>query len=117
MTRDVHAIATWIVVLLNAAAGAWALAAHWLVVARVRQLWWLTIAAQVAVFPYVAAGAALASQDASTEFFLLYDVSAVVAVLCLYAWRASMWHRLYLMYGLGSWFIMGLGIRTLVLVN
>ncbi len=41
--------------------------------------------------------------------------SAIIAVGIIYSYRNQMKHRLYLLYGLGSLFIMGLGLRAMVL--
>jgi len=39
---------------------------------------------------------------------------AIVAVAILYSYRTQLSHRLYLLYGLGSLFLMGLGIRAML---
>ena len=51
------------------------------------------------------------------QFHALYGFSAIVAVGILYSYRGSPFikDKLYLLYGLGSLFIMGLGIRELYL--
>jgi hypothetical protein len=51
------------------------------------------------------------------QFHALYGFSAIVAVGILYSYRTSPFikDKVYLLYGLGSLFIMGLGIRELYL--
>jgi hypothetical protein len=51
------------------------------------------------------------------QFHALYGFSTIVAVGILYSYRGSPFvkDKLYLMYGLGSLFIMGLGIRAMYL--
>ena len=51
------------------------------------------------------------------SFHALYGFSTIVAVAILYSYRNSPFiqDRLHLMYGLGGLFIMGLGIRAMVL--
>jgi hypothetical protein len=49
------------------------------------------------------------------EMHALYGFSAIIAVGIIYSYRNQMKHRLYLLYGLGSLFIMGLGLRAMVL--
>jgi hypothetical protein len=53
------------------------------------------------------------------QLHVLYGFSAIIAVAILYGYRStSDWvrEREHLVYGLGSLFIMGLGIRELFLV-
>ena len=38
-----------------------------------------------------------------------------VAIAIIYSYRFQMKHRLYLLYGLGSLFVMGLGIRAMLI--
>jgi len=116
MTVAIHTTITWLVLVTNAVAGLWATAAHWLRPTRSRWLWRTTIVAQALVVVYVISGALLAKSGEVDDFFFLYDFSAIVTVVCLFAWREAMWHRLYLMYGLGGLFISGLAIRTLFLL-
>ena len=104
----------------NAAAGAWCLVAHIEPRARHRLLWSAVIAAQVLVFVEVTLGVILMNVEdlEPPELHVLYGFSAIIAVAILYGYRStSDWvhEREYLIYGLGSLFIMGLGIRELFL--
>ena len=100
----------------NGLAGAWALAANWLPVLRTRALWWFTITVEVAIFVQVALGVALVSGEGlvAPQFHMFYGFVAIIAVAIIYSYRAQLKHRLYLLYGLGGLFLMGLGIRAML---
>jgi hypothetical protein len=119
--RDAHEVGAWVLMLGNAAVGAWCLGAHYRERLRSRALWWAVIAAQVFVFVQVALGVILMNVEdlEPPELHVLYGFSAIIAVAILYGYRStSEWvkEREHLVYGLGSLFIMGLGIRELFLV-
>lgn len=103
----------------NAAAGGWALGAHRWEALRHRALWWFTAAAEIAIFVQVALGVAHMRADdiEPAEFHMFYGFVAIIAVAVVYSYRQQMRHRLYLLYGLGGLFLMGLGIRAMVLHN
>lgn len=118
-----HEAFAWVLMGTNAAAGAWCLLAHYRPAARHRLLWPAVIVAQVIVFVEVILGvgqmrsAGLDPEDLP-DLHVLYGASAIVAVAILYGYRStSPWvkEREYLVYSLGSFFIMGLGIRELFL--
>jgi hypothetical protein len=104
------------VVIGNGLAGAWALAAHWLPGLRTRALWWYTAAAEVAIFVQVGLGVGLvAGQGYEVEqFHMFYGFVAIITVAIVYSYRQQLRHRLYLLYGLGGLFLMGLGIRAML---
>ena len=104
------------VIIGNGLAGAWALAAHRFPPLRSRALWWFTVAAQVAMFVQVGLGVALVSGEGieAPQFHMFYGFVALIAIGCLYAYRAQLRHRLYLLYGFGGLFVMGLGIRAML---
>jgi len=103
-----------VVIAANAVAGLWTLGADRIPSLRHRSLWWFTIAAEVAIFVEVALGAALvaAHHHRAQQLHALYGFSALIAVGLLYSYRASLQHRIYLLYGLGGLFLMGLCIRA-----
>ena len=103
-------------VLGNALAGLWALAAHWLPSLRTRALWWFTVLAEVTIFVQVALGVAMVSGEKmeAPQFHMFYGFVAIIAVGIIYSYRQQLRHRLYLLYGLGGLFIMGLGIRAML---
>jgi hypothetical protein len=104
------------VIIGNGLAGAWALSAHRFPALRSRALWWFTVAAQVAMFVQVGLGVALVSGEGieAPQFHMFYGFVALIAIGCLYAYRAQLRHRLYLLYGFGGLFVMGLGIRAML---
>jgi hypothetical protein len=104
------------VIISNGLAGVWALAAHRFPPLRSRALWWFTVAAQVAMFVQVGLGVALVSGEGieAPQFHMFYGFVALIAIGCLYAYRAQLRHRLYLLYGFGGLFVMGLGIRAML---
>lgn len=117
--RSLHDVNAWLLIGLNAAVGAWCLIAHRFEQARSKVLWVAVAIAQVSVFTQALFGALLASDDAVVldDMHMLYGVSTIVAVGIMYSYRGSpfMKGNELLLYGLGSWFVMGLGIRNLVL--
>jgi hypothetical protein len=100
-------------------AGAWSLGAHWLPWLRTRALWWFIVFAQFSVFVQVAIGVGLMSGQHLNppKFHLFYGFLAIIAVGILFAYRDQMRHRLYLLYGGGGLFMMGLAIRALLVAH
>ena len=114
---DIHLVLAWVVIIANGLAGLWALAAHRYEQLRVKQLWWFTGFAEVAVFVQVALGV-LILQDHKGEdygFHMLYGFSAAFAVGIIYSYRSQLKEKKYLLYGFGGLFIMGLGLRLLTI--
>jgi hypothetical protein len=112
--RDAHVALAWVLIVTNAVAGCWALAAHRWEAYRTPALWWFTGVAQVVVFVQVIVGVALVNVEdiEAPQFHMLYGFSAIVAVAIVYSYR-HLAGKLYLLYGFGGLFIMGLGIREL----
>ena len=48
------------------------------------------------------------------QFHMFYGFVAIISVGIIYSYRAQLRHRIYLLYGLGGLFVMGLGIRALL---
>lgn len=119
MLRELHQTFAWIVIIYNALLGIWFAAAQRWPVARTRWMWWVVIPAQIAVIIQAVIGASLASQPGIVldDMHALYGFSAIVAIGILYSYRSSPFirDRQYMLYGIGSLFIMGLGIRNLYL--
>lgn len=115
--RDLHIVNGWFVVFANAGAGIWAFSAHHRPALRRRELWWLTLVAQVLVF--VQAGIGVGMQSAENlepdDFHYLYGFTMLVVVGILYSYRQQMPDKQYLLYAGGSLFLMGLAIRGLLL--
>lgn len=117
--HDVHRYLAWFLVVSNAAVGVWALLAHVAPVLRVRPLWWAVIVAQLSAFLIAIIGALMVDRYGIEldQFHALYGFSCIVAVGILFSYRGSPFvkDKLYLLYGFGSLFIMGLGIRAMYL--
>lgn len=113
---QVHEAWAWVMIIGNAIAGVWALGAHRLPALRTRALWWFTVAAQLSVFVQVILGVWLVNKQKiePPQFHLFYGFVGIIAVGIIYAYRIQMKHRLYLLYGFGGLFIMGLGIRAML---
>ena len=116
MLRDVHETWAWVMVIGNAIAGVWSLAAHRLPSLRTRALWWFTVAVQAAIFVQVALGVALvAGQERDApKCHMFYGFVAIFTVGFMYVYREDLKARLYLLYGFGGLFLMGLGIRAIL---
>ena len=117
IVADVHDWFSWVVILSNALAGLWALAAHRRPTLRSRVLWLTTVAAQVTVFVQAGLGSWLmVVQDRDApDLHALYGFSALVAVGIAYSYRQQLRSHLYLLYGCTGLFLMGLGIRAVIL--
>ncbi|MDP9075191.1 MAG: hypothetical protein M3N98_13725 [Actinomycetota bacterium] len=116
---DVHVAWAWVVIIGNGLAGMWSLGAHWLAWLRTRALWWFTAFAQAAVFVQVAIGVGMVAGQKlkAPKFHLFYGFVAVITVGLIYLYRDQMRHRMYLLYGGGGLFVMGLGIRAMLVAR
>ena len=114
---DVHEAFAWFVVVSNAVVGLWALGAHWLEPLRVRALWWCTVVAEVSIFVQVALGVAVQNTEdiEPPQMHTFYGFVAIIAVGLIYSYRQQVKPYRYLLYGGGGLFLMGLGIRAMVL--
>ncbi|MFZ9445855.1 MAG: hypothetical protein ACO277_06870 [Ilumatobacteraceae bacterium] len=116
MLRDLHVSWSWVVIIGNALAGIWALAAHKVTQLRSRALWWFTGLVQFSVFVQVALGVALVNKHkiGFPQFHAFYGFVAIIAIAIIYSYRAQLKSRVYLLYGFGGLFLMGLGIRAML---
>lgn len=114
MLLDLHTSWAWFVIIANGLAGLWALVAHRVEAMRTRALWWFTLLAQITVFVQVGLGVALVNHNKLEfpAFHAFYGFVGVIAVAIIYSYRNQMKHKLYLLYGIGGLFLMGLGIRA-----
>ena len=114
---DAHAWLAWVVVVSNALAGVWALAAHWLPAARHRSLWWFTIAAQLTIVAQVILGVLVVTTEdrEAPQFHMFYGFVALASVGIIYSYRQQLAAYRYLLYGLGGLFLMGLAIRAMLI--
>ncbi|MDA2957374.1 MAG: hypothetical protein ACO39Y_05775 [Ilumatobacteraceae bacterium] len=116
MLLDLHQQWAWFVIIANGLAGLWALGAHRFASLRSRALWWYTLLAQLTMFVQVGLGVALVNRDKLEfpQFHAFYGFVGIMAVAIIFSYRNQMKHRLYLLYGFGGLFVMGLGIRALL---
>ena len=113
---EVHTSWSWIMIIGNGLAGLWALVAHKNIALRSRALWWFTGIAQLAVFVQVVLGVAVVNRDKIEypAFHAFYGFVAIIAIAIIYSYRAQLKTKMYLLYGFGGLFIMGLGIRAML---
>ena len=116
---SLHEVNAWLVIGVNALVGAWCLAAYrWPALAG-RPMWVAVVVAQVSAVSQAITGAVWARADdlEIDDMHMLYGVSALIAIAIMYSYRNSgfMKGKESLLYGFGSLFIMGLGLRNLVL--
>ena len=121
MLLDVHRAWGYAAIVANFLAGAYTLCAWRWPRLRTRWLWWPTIIAEAMMLIQVFLGVLLVSVEdyEPPRFHMFYGFLAFIAIGLLYSyryvWRAS--NRMELAYGLGGLFIMGLGIRALLVVT
>jgi hypothetical protein len=115
--RDVHGDFAWFVTTANGLTGLWAIGAHWLAPLRVRALWWCVVVAEVSIFLQVGLGVWLMSVDdiKPPSFHTFYGFATIIFVAIFYAYRSQLRAQLYLLYGVGGIFLMGMGIRSMIL--
>ena len=103
----------------NGLAGAWALGAHYQPALRTRALWWFTVFVEFAIFVQVALGVGLVSGQhiEAPKFHMFYGFVAIIAATIIYSYRQQLRHRIYWLYGGGGIFLMGLGIRAMLVVH
>jgi len=113
---ELHHTFAWVVVITNGAAGGWVAAAHWVEQLRVKSMWWAVHIAHGTVAAQVMLGAYLIGVNdiEASGIHTFYGFLCFVAVTVIVAYRHLAQYR-YLLYGLGSLFIMGLAIRAMTL--
>ncbi len=114
--NDLHTNWAWVVIIGNALSGIWSLSAHKLVSLRTRALWWYIGVAQATMFVQVILGVIMVNRDKAVfpAFHAFYGFVAIIAIAIIYSYRAQLKGRVYLLYGFGGLFIMGLGIRAML---
>ena len=113
---NLHTSWAWVVIIGNALAGIWALSAHKVVALRSRALWWFTACTQLSVFIQVILGVIMVNRDKREfpQFHAFYGFVAIIAIAIIYSYRAQLKSRVYLLYGFGGLFLMGLAIRAML---
>ena len=116
MLADIHQSWAWFVIISNGLAGFWSLGAHKVESLRTRALWWFTLLAELTMFVQVILGVILVNKYKLEfpEFHAFYGFVGIIAIAIIYSYRTQMKHKLYLLYGFGGLFVMGLGIRALL---
>ncbi|MGI9624661.1 MAG: hypothetical protein ACR2PK_17650 [Acidimicrobiales bacterium] len=115
--RDAHIFIGWAVIISNALVGVWALGANYVPPLRQKQLWWATAVAQILVFVQATVGVVIQTQEdlEPPDFHLLYGFTMIVVVTMLYGYRMQIPQHRYLLYGGGGLFLMGMGIRAMII--
>jgi len=113
---NLHTSWAWVVIIGNALAGIWALSAHKVVALRSRALWWFTAFTQISIFIQVILGVIMVNRDKLEfmQFHAFYGFVAIIAIAIIYSYRAQLKSRVYLLYGFGGLFLMGLSIRAML---
>jgi hypothetical protein len=113
----VHDWFSWVVIVSNALVGLWALAAHRRQRLRGRLLWASTAVAHATVFVQAGLGSWLIAREGreAPDLHALYGFSALVAVGIAYSYRQQLRDHVFLLYGCTGLFLMGLGIRAVIL--
>lgn len=113
--RELHEVLAWVVIVTAGAVGAWITAAHFLVDLRQRWMWVAAHTVYGLTTIQVMVGVALTrTTDDVNDTHTFYGFLAFVTVGMIVGYRQLAAYR-YLLYGLGSLFLMGLGIRLLTL--
>ena len=83
---------------------------------RTRALWWFTVFAQLTMFVQVGLGVGMVAGQKieAPQFHMFYGYVGIIAIGILYSYRQQLKHRVYQLYGFGGLFVMGLGIRALL---
>ena len=107
------------VIISNGLAGLWALGAHRWPALRTRALWWYTLLAELTIFVQVGLGVGLVAGQHyhAKQFHMFYGFVAIIAATIIYSYRQQLRHRIYWLYGGGGIFLMGLGIRAMLVVH
>ena len=113
---DIHKAWAWVAIISNGLAGVWALAAHKITPLRTRALWWYTGVAQFTIFVQVTLGVIMVNKNKLEfpAFHAFYGFVAIMAVAIIYSYRHQLKNKTYLLYGFGGLFLMGLGIRAML---
>jgi hypothetical protein len=110
-----HQWFAWVVVATNASAGCWALVAHYRPRWRSRAMWWSVLVAEATIVVQVLAGVWLMTRDhrVADDFHAFYGFGSLLAAVIIYSYRPQLKHVKYLLYGLGSIFLMGMALRAI----
>ena len=112
---SIHQWFAWVVVGSNAAAGLWALVAHWREDLRTRSMWLTVAVAQGTIGVQVVLGVVVMQNDGreATSLHMFYGFIAFATAGVMYSYRNQVEQWRYLVYGLGGLFLMGLALRSI----
>lgn len=113
---EIHTSWAWVTIISNGLAGLWALSAHKITALRTRALWWFTGFSQLTIFVQVTLGVIIVNKNKLEfpAFHAFYGFVAIMAVAIIYSYRHQLKSKAYLLYGFGGLFLMGLGIRAML---
>ena len=116
LISDIHSAWAWVAIISNGLAGVWALAAHKITPLRTRAMWWYTGVAEFTIFVQVTLGVIMVNKNKLEfpAFHAFYGFVAIMAVAIIYSYRHQLKNKTYLLYGFGGLFLMGLGIRAML---
>ena len=116
LISDIHSAWSWVAIISNGLAGVWALAAHKITPLRTRAMWWYTGVAEFTIFVQVTLGVIMVNKNKLEfpAFHAFYGFVAIMAVAIIYSYRHQLKNKTYLLYGFGGLFLMGLGIRAML---
>jgi 4-amino-4-deoxy-L-arabinose transferase-like glycosyltransferase len=112
----------YVVIVLNALAGLYALAAWRWARLRSRWVWIATIVAEAAILVQIVAGTIVVANNKELakqngiRFHMFYGFVAFLTIGIAYQYRSSMRGRLQMFYGIVGLFLMGVGIRAVMQV-
>lgn len=117
MILDWHTWWAWIVVIGNAVSGLWCIGAHYWAPLRVRAIWAAVVMVEATIFVQVILGVYLVAVEKipAPGMHMLYGFASLFAVAILYGYRTQVRAWQYLLYGFGGLFLMGMGIRAMIL--
>jgi hypothetical protein len=115
--RDAHTTFAFVLIFTNAIIGIWGLLLDREVIRKSKLFWFCTAIAQSLIFVQATLGVLLQTSDdlEPKDFHYLYGFSMIIAVALLYGYRTPIGKHKFMLYSLGSFFIMGLGIRAMFL--
>lgn len=116
-SRDLHTTIAFLLIISNVITGIWGVLIDKKVIKTPRFFWIAIVVAQTIVFAQAVIGVVIQAEEdiEPNDFHYLYGFSMIIAIALLYGYRNTIGNKKYLLYGLGSFFIMGLGIRAMFL--
>ena len=117
MVEGAHSLGGIVVIISTGSAGVWALLAHYCKPLRCRLGIGALVVAHVLVLLQTLSGVWLQVEASAVGGqHQLYGFTAFLSVGIIFAYRHEMRDRVYLLYGLGTLWLMGLAIRAIFLV-